>query len=80
MADQRFNPQLSLGARYDWSEFPYAPGLHESAVSLIGTYQLNERFYGRVQLIRGERPGKSNFTEAWFQIVFGVGPHTHNLE
>jgi hypothetical protein len=80
LADQRFGPFRSLGLRYDWSQFPFAPGLHESGVSLIGTQQLTEQTYLRVQLIRGNRPGKRNFTEAWFQWVWGVGPHTHTLE
>lgn len=79
-ADQRLNAQNEIGLRYDWSEFPYAPGLHESAVSLIGTHQFTEQFYARVQLIQGERPGKSSFTEGWLQFVFGFGPHTHTLE
>jgi hypothetical protein len=80
LADQRLDARNEVGLRYDWSEFPYAPGLHESAVSLIGTRQLTEQTYLRLQLIRGNRPGKDNFNEAWFQWVWGVGPHTHNLE
>ncbi len=80
LADQRFGRYTSLAARYDWSEFPFAPDLHESAVSLIGTRQLTEQTYLRLQLIRGDRPGKEGFNEVWFQWVWGVGPHTHNLE
>lgn len=79
-ADQRLDAQNSLGLRYDWSEFPSAPGQHESALSLIGTRQLTEQTYLRLQLIRGNRPGRRNFNEVWFQWVWGVGPHTHNLE
>ncbi len=79
-ADQLFNARDSLGARYDWSEFPNAPGLHESAVSLIATRRFTEQSYARVQLINGQRPGKKSFTEVWFQVVFGMGPHTHSLE
>ena len=79
-ADQRLDDYTSLGARYDWSEFPFAPGLHESAVSLIGTRQLTEATYLRAQVIHGKRPGQRSFNEVWFQWVFGVGPHTHNLE
>jgi hypothetical protein len=78
-ADQRFDPYNSVGLRYDDSGFPYADG-RERGVSLIGTHQLTEQTYFRLQLIHGSRPGKENFNEAWFQIVFGVGPHTHNLE
>jgi hypothetical protein len=79
-ADYRLSPYRELGLRYDWSEFPYAPGLHESAVSLIGTNQLTEQTYLRLQLIQGDRPGKKNFSEAWLQWVWGMGPHTHDLE
>ena len=80
LADQRLDAFTSLGLRYDWSAFPFAPDEHESAVSLIGTRQLNESTYARVQLIHGGRPGKRDFSEAHLQIVFGIGPHTHRLE
>lgn len=79
-ADHRVNPYREYGLRYDWSEFPFAPGLHEAAVSGIFTNQLTEQTYLRLQLIHGDRPGKSNFNEAWFEWVWGLGPHTHNLE
>lgn len=80
LADQRLDRHNEAGLRYDWSEFPFAPGLHESAVSLIGTRQLTEQTYLRLQLLHGSRPGKKNFNEVWFQWVWGVGPHTHSLE
>jgi hypothetical protein len=78
-ADQRLDPYTSVGLRYDDSGFPYADG-RERGISLVGTRQLTEQTYYRLQYIHGSRPGKSSFDELHFQIVFGVGPHTHNLE
>jgi hypothetical protein len=80
LADHRINSYKEIGLRYDWSEFPYAPGLHESGLSAILTHQLTEQTYLRLQLTHAARPGDSNVNEAWFQWVWGVGPHTHNLE
>ena len=80
LADQRVSPFREYGLRYDWSQFPYAPGTHESSVSGILTDQLTERTYLRLQLTHGHRPGKSGYNEAWLQWVWGLGPHTHNLE
>jgi len=80
LADQRLDRFRSVGLRYDWSEFPYAPDLHEAAVSGIYTRSLTEQTYLRLQLTHGDRPGKGNFSEAFFQWVWGVGPHTHTLE
>lgn len=70
----------SLGLLYDWSEFPQAPGLHESALSLILTRQFSEQYYLRLQGVRGSRPGADPYSELWLEWVWGVGPHTHNLE
>ena len=70
----------SLGLLYDWSEFPQAPAQHESALSLILTEQFSEQYYLRLQAVHGSRPGSSSYNELWLQWVWGVGPHTHNLE
>jgi hypothetical protein len=70
----------SLGLLYDWSEFPQAPDLHESALSLILTQQFSEQYYLRLQGTHGSRPGDSSYNEISLQWVWGVGPHTHNLE
>jgi hypothetical protein len=70
----------SLGVLYDWSEFPQAPDLHESAVSVIWTKQFSEQYYLRLQGTHGSRPGDDSYNELWLQWVWGVGPHTHNLE
>jgi hypothetical protein len=70
----------SLGLLYDWSQFPQAPDLHETALSLIWTKQFSEQYYLRLQGTHGSRPGDSSYEELWLQWVWGVGPHTHNLE
>lgn len=80
LADQRLDAYREFGLRYDWSEFPYAPGLRESSMSAIFTNQLTEQTYLRLQLTHGSRPGKHSYNEMWLQWVWGVGPHTHNLE
>jgi hypothetical protein len=79
LADQRLDAFTSVALRYDTSAFPYAPG-HERGVSLIATHQLTEQTYTRLQLIHGSRPGASNVNEIHLGLVWGVGPHTHNLE
>jgi hypothetical protein len=70
----------SVGLLLDWSEFPQATNLHESALSLIYTKQFSEQYYLRLQATHGSRPDCGGFNELWLQWVWGVGPHTHNLE
>jgi hypothetical protein len=70
----------SLGLLYDWTEFPQAPDFHESALSVILTKQFSEQYYLRLQAVRGGRPGADPYNELWLQWVWGIGPHTHNLE
>ena len=77
--DKRFSPLRSLGLRYDNSSSPYAAG-RETSVSLIQTHQLTEQTYLRLQASHGDRPGQKGFNELRLQWVWGVGPHTHNLE
>lgn len=70
----------SIGLLYDWSEFPQLPGSHESALSLILTKQFSEQYYLRLHGTRGNRPGEGAYNELLLQWVWGIGPHTHNLE
>lgn len=76
----RSDKYKSVGLLYDWSQFPQAVELHESALSLILTKQLSEQYYLRLQAIHGSRPDDNSYNELWLQWVWGVGPHTHNLE
>ena len=79
-ANNRFDKYNDVGLLYSWSEFPQAPDLHEQALSLILTRQFAEQYYLRLQANRGSRPGKDPYHEFYLQWVWGVGPHTHNLE
>ena len=76
----RWDKYGSVGLLYDWSEFSQATNLHESAMSLILTKQFSEQYYMRLQAIHGDRPDCGRYNELWLQWVWGVGPHTHNLE
>jgi hypothetical protein len=70
----------SVGLLWAWSEFPQAPDQHESALSLIFTKQFSEQYYLRLQATHGSRPDDHSYDELRLQWVWGVGPHTHNLE
>jgi hypothetical protein len=88
----RWDKNNSIGLLYDWSEYPEAPLLHESALSLIYTKQFSEQYYVRLEASHGSRPEggggtfdasdypMKSYNELWLQWVWGVGPHTHNLE
>ncbi|OFX15846.1 MAG: hypothetical protein A2Z18_09835 [Armatimonadetes bacterium RBG_16_58_9] len=76
----RWDKYGSIGLLYDWNEFPQDTSLHESALSLIYTKQFSEQYYLRLQAIHGSRPDADPYNELWLQWVWGVGPHTHNLE
>jgi hypothetical protein len=76
----RWDKYGSVGLLYDWSPFPQAAELHESAMSLILTKQFSEQYYLRLQAIHGSRPDDPHYNELWLQWCWGVGPHTHNLE
>jgi len=80
LANYRWNKYNDFGVLYDWTEIPGLHGHHESALSAIFTRQFTEQTYARLQLTRGDRPGMRNYTEAWLQMVWGIGPHTHQLE
>ncbi|NLB96034.1 MAG: hypothetical protein GX785_10025 [Armatimonadetes bacterium] len=80
LVNYRWNKYNDFGVLYDWTEIPGLHGHHESALSAIFTRQFTEQTYARLQLTRGDRPGMRNYTEAWLQMVWGIGPHTHQLE
>lgn len=79
-SDYRLNKYNSIGTMYSWSQFPQATDLHEWAYSLIYTHQFSEQYYVRVQGNHGSRPDSDSYNELWLQWVWGIGPHTHNLE
>lgn len=78
--DYKWNRYSNLGLMYSWSQFPQLPKLHESMISLILTKQFSEQYYIRLQGNVGSRPDAPRYSELWLQWVWGLGPHTHNLE
>jgi len=76
----RWDKYNSFGLLYDWSGFPQASSLHESAASLIWTKQFSEQYYLRLEGTHGSRPDDHSYNQMMLQWVWGVGPHTHNLE
>lgn len=82
LANYRFDQFNDVGLLYENSGFPQigSNGAREKALSLILTRQFTEQFYARLHLTRGDSPGKGNYNAAFLQFVFGIGPHTHNLE
>ncbi len=82
LANLRYNTFNDVGLLYENSGFPQlsSHGQREKDLSLIFTHQFTEQFYTRLHLTRGDAPGKGSFNAAFLQFVFGIGPHTHNLE
>ena len=80
LANYRFNKFSDIGLLYENSGFPQATNQRENATSLIFTKQFTEQFYARLHLTRGDSPFGGSYNQAILQFVFGIGPHTHNLE
>lgn len=80
LANYRFNKYSDVGLLYENSGFPQAASERENATSLIYTKQFTEQFYTRLHLTRGNSPFGGNYNQAILQFVFGLGPHSHNLE
>ncbi len=80
LANYRFSKYADLGLLYENSGFPQAANARENASSLIYTKQFTEQFYTRLQLTLGDSPLGGSYNQAILQFVFGLGPHTHNLE
>jgi len=68
------------GLRFDRTEvlFPLE-GRWTDAAAFV-TRRLNETTYLRVQIEQGKKPDVGNYTAAYFQMLFGMGPHRHTIE
>jgi hypothetical protein len=68
-----------FGARFDYAEnaFPYIT--YERNYSLIATRRLTETTTLRAQYKHINLSGEKT-DEGWFQLIFGLGPHSHELE
>jgi hypothetical protein len=80
LGNYRLDKRNDVGLLYEKSELPLFPGDHEKAWSLIYTRQFSESFYLRLHGTHGSRPGKGSYNEAYVQLTWGIGPHTHELE
>jgi len=79
LADYRLSRYWELGARFDYAENAFPAVTFERDYSLIVTRRLTETTSVRAQYKYRDLSGdKAN--EGWLQLVFGLGPHTHELE
>jgi hypothetical protein len=76
----QLNQFYEIGARGDYTRFPFPVAGHESAVSAYLTRYLTEQTSIRLQLRHGTRPDDGTFNEAFLQFLFGFGPHSHLLQ
>ena len=75
----RANKYWDYGLRFDYSENSDSAISYERAISAIATDHLTETTYWRITAKHRNIDGK-NVTEGWFQLSFGIGPHSHELE
>ncbi|MDI6827640.1 MAG: hypothetical protein QME62_04045, partial [Armatimonadota bacterium] len=80
LGSYRVDKYNEFGLRYDWASLP-APQLgHDSGFSAIYTKMLTETSYLRLQATRGKFANKEKYTSAFLQFVWGIGPHSHELQ
>lgn len=75
----RADKYWDFGIRFDYSENAWPGVLYERGVSAIVTRHLTETSYWRFTTKHVNASSK-NITEEWFQLSFGLGPHSHELE
>jgi hypothetical protein len=75
----RFNKYVDLGGRWDYAENAFPTEVIERSISGILSYHLTETSALRVQYKRRRVEGET-INEGWTQLVFGIGPHSHELE
>ena len=75
----RMDKYLDFGIRYDYAENAMPVEIVEKAVSLIANYHLTETSALSAQLKRRDVDDEE-INEAWIQLTFGIGPHSHELE
>ncbi|MBI2842186.1 MAG: hypothetical protein HYX78_02175 [Armatimonadetes bacterium] len=80
LAHYRWDRYNDAGVRYDWSELPAPQPGHDSGLSAFYTRWLSETSFIRLQVTRGKDVEDGDFTAALLQLVWGLGPHAHQLE
>lgn len=79
LINYRSDKYWDFGLRFDYSESPENTVSRERDISLIVTRHLTETSYYRITGKHRNVEGE-NITEGWFQLSFGIGPHSHELE
>jgi hypothetical protein len=77
---QLLNRYHEIGARGDYTQFPFPIEGREWGVSAWYTRYLTEQTSVRLQLKHGDRPEDGSFNEVFLQFLFGFGPHSHLLQ
>ncbi|MEW5951632.1 MAG: hypothetical protein AB1637_07065 [Elusimicrobiota bacterium] len=75
----RADKYWDYGVRLDYSENAWPQISYERSFSAIITRHLTETSYWRITGKHRNINGK-NISEGWFQLSFGIGPHSHELE
>ncbi|MCB4755836.1 MAG: hypothetical protein LHV69_02265 [Elusimicrobia bacterium] len=75
----RLNKHVDFGGRWDYAENAFPTKIIERAISGILSYHLTETSALRVQYKRRRGVGET-INEGWTQLVFGLGPHSHELD
>lgn len=73
----RFNKYWDAGLRYDWSETAFPGKEHVNSLSGVITNHLTETTQIRCHY---QYNLSSDTYETFLQLIFGIGPHSHNLE
>jgi hypothetical protein len=76
----RLDRYNEIGLRYDWAALPARESGHDSGLSAFCTRMLSETSYVRLQATRGTSADAGDFTSAFLQFVWGLGPHAHDLQ
>ncbi|OGR52619.1 MAG: hypothetical protein A2049_05640 [Elusimicrobia bacterium GWA2_62_23] len=75
----RFSKYWDLGARFDYAENAFPVITYERDYSLIATRRLTETTTLRAQYKHINLSGEKT-DEGWLQLIFGLGPHSHEME
>lgn len=79
LVNYRPSKYWDFGARFDYAENAFPGITYERDYSLIATRRLTETTLLRAQYKHVNLSGEKT-DEGWVQLIFGLGPHSHELE